>query len=84
MVYAYTPKGVCSTRFQIEIDDEGLISNLIIEDGCDGNGKGIGRLIEGRPADEIIQRLEGIRCGRKKTSCPDQLAQMLKAIKEER
>ena len=81
MQYQYTPKGVCSTRFLIELSDEGIVKQLTVTDGCDGNGKGMSRLVMGRPADELIALLDGIRCGRKKTSCPDQFAKALAEIR---
>ncbi|MBQ2321697.1 MAG: TIGR03905 family TSCPD domain-containing protein [Bacteroidales bacterium] len=80
MTYEYTPVGVCSKRFIIEIDDNGRIAHAEVWGGCHGNLQGICRLIEGRKADEVITTLEGIRCGNKPTSCPDQIALALKAI----
>lgn len=80
MTYEYTPVGVCSKRFIIEIDDNGRIAHAEVWGGCHGNLQGICRLIEGRKADEVISTLEGIRCGNKPTSCPDQIALALKAI----
>lgn len=79
MTYEYTPVGVCSKRFIIEIDDNGRIAHAEVWGGCHGNLQGVCRLIEGRKADEVIASLEGIRCGNKPTSCPDQIAQALKA-----
>ena len=79
MTYSYRPKGVCSRNMTFEIED-GIVRNLVVEGGCDGNLKGIASLVEGMKAEEVITRLEGICCGRKKTSCPDQLAQGLKEI----
>ena len=63
MTYEYTPVGVCSKRFIIEIDDNGRIAHAEVWGGCHGNLQGICRLIEGRKADEVISTLEGIRCG---------------------
>ena len=77
MTYEYTPKGVCSRKMIIEIDD-GIVTDVQILGGCNGNLKGISSLVKGMPVDEVISRLEGIRCGFKKTSCPDQLAKALK------
>jgi len=68
--------------YHAEISDGGLIESLIIEGGCNGNSKGISSLVKGRRAEEIIALLEGTRCGRKSTSCPDQIAIMLKEIIE--
>ncbi|MCL1805563.1 MAG: TIGR03905 family TSCPD domain-containing protein [Clostridiales bacterium] len=83
MEYHFTPKGVCSTRFHAEVDEEGRVGSLTIENGCNGNGKGIGSLVRGMSVDEIIERLDGIKCGRKNTSCPDQIAKMMAEIKRE-
>ncbi|MBU5435730.1 TIGR03905 family TSCPD domain-containing protein [Pseudoflavonifractor sp. MSJ-37] len=70
-------KGVCSQRMLIEVED-GIIQSVEIIGGCDGNLQGISRLVEGMKVEDVIPRLEGIRCGWKDTSCPDQLAQALK------
>ena len=78
MTIDYTPRGVCSRRFVIQVED-GVIRSLQVAGGCSGNLQGISRLVEGMPVKEAIARLEGIRCGMKPTSCPDQLAQALKA-----
>ncbi len=83
MEYNYRPRGVCSRQFQAEIDDTGIIKRLFIEGGCAGNSIGISQLVKGRHIDEIIDLLAGVTCGRKNTSCPDQVAKMLMAIKEE-
>lgn len=77
MTIRYQPRGVCSRGMAIEVE-EGVIQSIRIEGGCDGNLRGLTRLAEQRPAAEVIALLEGIRCGGKKTSCPDQLAQALK------
>ena len=80
MTYNYRPKGVCSQMMQIEVED-GVVKQLSVMGGCNGNLQGIGQLVQGMKVDDVITRLEGIRCGRKPTSCPDQLAQALKAAK---
>ena len=77
MTIRYQPRGVCSRGMDIEVE-EGIIRSVHIEGGCNGNLQGIARLAEQRPAAEVIPLLEGIRCGMKKTSCPDQLAKALK------
>ncbi len=82
MTYAYCPKGVCSRKMIFDLED-GRLHNLVVEGGCHGNLQGISALVEGMEIDEIIRRLDGIRCGMKETSCPDQLAQALKAVKAE-
>ena len=78
MKYTYHTKGTCSQKITFDIDN-GIISNVEFTGGCNGNLQGIAKLANGKPADELISTLEGIRCGFKSTSCPDQLA---KAIKE--
>ena len=79
MTIQYTPRGVCSRAFQIQVED-GVIRDIQIEGGCDGNLKGISSLLKGMKVEDAIQRMEGIRCGPRATSCPDQLAQALKQI----
>jgi uncharacterized protein (TIGR03905 family) len=76
MKYNYKTKGTCARSIQFELND-GIISNVSFEGGCNGNLKGIAALAEGKKADEIIESLKGIRCGFKSTSCPDQFAQAL-------
>lgn len=77
MQYEYRTKGTCSQRILFEIDD-GKVHNVQFIGGCSGNLQGIGRLVEGMAATEVIERIQGIRCGFKPTSCPDQLAKALK------
>lgn len=77
MIYTYRPKGVCSQLMEIEIED-GVVVRLKVTGGCSGNLQGISKLVVGMPVEEVIDRLEGIRCGYKSTSCPDQLAKALK------
>lgn len=79
MTISYKPKGVCSRMMMIEAED-GVIRHVEIVGGCDGNLQGISRLVEGMDVSEAIKRMEGIRCGAKPTSCPDQLAQALKSL----
>ena len=79
----YRPKGVCSRLMEIDVED-GKLKSLNVVGGCDGNLKGIAQLCVGMDTEEIIKRLEGIHCGRKCTSCPDQLAQALKLCREEK
>ncbi len=73
MEYTYRTKGVCSQIIRFEVED-GIVHNVEIIGGCSGNGQGVAALVEGMPADEVIRRTKGIRCGWKDTSCPDQLA----------
>ena len=76
----YTPKGVCSRQIDIVVED-GVIQSVKFTGGCNGNTQGVARLGEGMDVDEAIRRLDGIRCGFKPTSCPDQLARALKQYK---
>ncbi|MBQ9836669.1 MAG: TIGR03905 family TSCPD domain-containing protein [Oscillospiraceae bacterium] len=78
MTYTYTPRGVCSRRMVVELSDSGVIENVRIDGGCNGNLQGISRLVQGMKAEEAIARMEGISCGGKPTSCPDQLSQALR------
>lgn len=83
MKFTYRPKGVCSQQMDIDIQDDKLVS-LKVTGGCSGNLQGISKLVEGMDIDEVISRLDGIHCGFKATSCPDQLAKALKQYKEQR
>ena len=76
--YTYTPKGVCSMKITFDVDDNGIVSNIKFTGGCNGNTQGVAALANGRSKEELIGLLEGIRCGHRATSCPDQLAQALK------
>lgn len=82
MIYTYTPHGVCSKKITIELND-GIIKSCQFEGGCNGNTSGICALIAGMKAQDAIDRLEGITCGYKDTSCPDQLAHALIDILQE-
>ena len=77
MTINYQPQGVCSRQMIIEVE-EGLVKSLQVIGGCHGNLQGISKLVEGMKVEDVIARLEGVRCGGKPTSCPDQLAQALK------
>lgn len=79
MTVTYKPKGVCSRLMKVEAED-GIIKSVEIVGGCDGNLKGISRLVEGMSVRDAISRMEGVCCGGKGTSCPDQLAQALKQL----
>jgi len=79
MVFDYQPKGVCSRLMRIEVED-GVVKSLQVMGGCNGNLQGIAKLVQGMKVEEVIARLDGIRCGGKPTSCPDQLAQALKTL----
>lgn len=79
--FSYIPRGVCSRKIDIEIED-GIIKSVKYTGGCAGNTQGVAALIAGMSVDEAIERLSGIHCGFKPTSCPDQLATALKEYKE--
>lgn len=80
MEYTYKTRGTCSREINFTVED-GKVMNVQFIGGCNGNLKGIGALVEGMNVDDVIARVEGIQCGGKPTSCPDQLAQALKAAK---
>jgi len=80
MKYQHINQGTCSKAVEFEIDDQGIVHNVLFYGGCNGNLQGIGKLVEGLSASEIIQRLRGIRCNGGPTSCPDQLAQALEEV----
>jgi len=79
MKIEYIPVGTCSRMIEIEVND-GIIENLHVTGGCNGNLQGIAALCKGRNADEVKNILRGIRCGNKPTSCPDQIAKALESI----
>ncbi len=81
MKCSYRPQGVCSQQITFDLTD-GLVREVQFYGGCPGNLQGIARLAEGMPADELIARLQGIQCGGKPTSCPDQFAKALLAAKQ--
>ena len=81
MTYTYTTKGVCARSITIEVENN-IVKEVKFLGGCNGNTSGISKLVIGMEIDEVISRLENIRCGFKTTSCPDQLAKALKEIKE--
>jgi uncharacterized protein (TIGR03905 family) len=72
-MHEYKTRGTCSTKIRFDLS-EGKIHNVSFEDGCDGNLKALGILAEGMDAKELVKKLKDLRCGRKKTSCADQLA----------
>ena len=82
MTIRYRPKGVCSHLFEIEVE-EGRILSVRVEGGCSGNLQGLSSLLRGMEVKEAIGRLEGIRCGGKATSCPDQLSRALRQALEQ-
>ena len=79
MEYRYRTKGVCSTEIIFDVDEETkIINDLKVINGCNGNLKGISALVKGMKVEDIISKLEGITCGYRNTSCPDQIAIALK------
>ncbi len=84
MDYTYYPRGVCSTQINFTIED-GKVKNVKYHGGCNGNLQAVSRLVEGQPVEEVIEKLAGIKCGFKATSCADQLTQALvQAMKKEK
>ena len=77
MQYKYKTSGVCAMEITFDIEDD-IVSNVRFHGGCSGNTQGVAKLCEGRNVNELIGILEGIKCGFKNTSCPDQLAKALK------
>ena len=80
MKFTYKPEGVCSQLFEIEVNNN-VIDSIKVTGGCNGNLQGISKLLAGMNVDEAINRLEGIKCGYKNTSCPDQISKALKSCK---
>lgn len=80
MKYTYLTNGTCSRQIDIELDGE-IIKSIQFHGGCNGNANGISALTRGMSIDHVIEVFEGVRCGMKRTSCPDQLAQALKEAK---
>lgn len=76
MQHTYKTKGTCSTVIELEVED-GILKDVVYWNGCNGNLQGISRLVKGMPIAEVITKLEGVRCGRRDTSCPDQLCKAL-------
>ncbi len=81
MEYKFSPKGVCSIEMIFDIENN-IINSLKIIGGCPGNTVGVSRLVAGKNIDEVIEMLEGINCGARGTSCPDQVAMALKEYKK--
>ena len=83
MKYVYSTQGqVCASSIEVEVIDN-IVKNVVFKGGCDGNHKGIIKLVENMPVAEVIRRLSGITCGFRNTSCPDQLAKALTAIQDQ-
>jgi len=77
MRYTHKNQGTCSRSVSFDLND-GIVTNVEFEGGCNGNTQGVAKLCEGRSAEEIIASIDGILCGMRPTSCPDQLAKALK------
>lgn len=82
MQYEYNTRGTCSSKITFDIDENNKLRNVSFTNGCNGNLSGISVLLEGMDADEAKEKLNGIRCGMKSTSCPDQLAKAIGKVKE--
>ncbi len=82
MKYDYRPQGICARQMILDVED-GTLNDLEIIGGCDGNHKGIIALVKGMELEKIADTLEGITCGPRKTSCPDQLAKACRMVLEE-
>ena len=80
----YATHGTCSRSITIVLDDNNIVEDVHFEGGCHGNTQGISALVKGMHADEVINRLKGIRCKEKPTSCPDQLACALEQVKSDK
>lgn len=79
MEFSYKTKGVCSRTIHITVEDS-IVKKVRFDGGCNGNTQGIATLVQGMPVDEVIKKLENIKCGFRGTSCPAQLAEALKTV----
>lgn len=79
--FVYQPQGVCSSKMEFEMDGD-VIRNVTVIGGCNGNLQGICRILRNKHIDEVLEAFEGVRCGFKPTSCPDQIAQALKQYRQ--
>lgn len=82
MIFEYNPTGVCSRHYTFDIEDD-IIKNVVIIGGCNGNLKGISKLITGMNINDVIDKLEGTTCGPNPTSCPDQISRALKRYRDQ-
>ena len=78
----YITQGTCSKMIHVELDDNDIIQQVFFLGGCNGNLQGVSQLVRGQKIDDVIKKLDGIRCGTKRTSCPDQLCRALEQLKE--
>lgn len=79
---SYVTSGTCSKQIDLEVGDDGKILNVVFTGGCNGNLQGISSLVKGMHVDDVWLRLNGIRCGSKPTSCPDQLCKAIEQLKQ--
>ena len=84
MTYEYNTNGTCSKKIILELSKDNVIESVKFIGGCHGNLQGISSLVKGMKADEVVARLEGIKCGFKSTSCPDQLSKAVKQAMEKK
>ncbi|MBQ4538679.1 MAG: TIGR03905 family TSCPD domain-containing protein [Oscillospiraceae bacterium] len=84
MTYEYNTSGTCSKKIILELSEDNVIESVKFIGGCHGNLQGISSLVKGMKADEVVARLEGIKCGFKSTSCPDQLSKAVKQAMEKK
>lgn len=82
-MYLFKTHGTCSKQITFEVDSQNKVRNIAYEGGCSGNLKILGQLLEGKTVDEVINRLEGLKCDNRDTSCPDQLARALRIYKKQ-
>ncbi|MBR1484968.1 MAG: TIGR03905 family TSCPD domain-containing protein [Prevotella sp.] len=78
----FEPQGVCSRAIDVTADENDVIQQIFFVGGCNGNLQGISQLARGQKIDDVVSRLQGIRCGVKRTSCPDQLSEALRLLKQ--
>ena len=81
MKITYKTQGTCSSHIEVEVEDD-VIQQVFFWGGCNGNLQGISRLVKGMKVEEVLQKLEGVRCGNRSTSCPDQLCKALREMKQ--
>ena len=84
MTYEYSTSGTCSKKIILDLSEDNVIESVKFIGGCHGNLQGISSLVKGMKADEVVARLEGIKCGFKSTSCPDQLSKAVKQAMEKK
>ena len=76
----YRTRGTCSRAIEVEINDEGIVTDVAFSGGCSGNTQGVAALVRGMKAEDAVAKLKGIRCGFRDTSCPDQLALAIESV----